>query len=108
MDAAERDGITIGGFAPALFELAEEKELASTLGDVIKDLPPADQIGTELSHFEVLSRLRDPLHEFFAKVFVMVEDNKIRDNRLGLLRAVYDLLGNIMDFSKIEIVTKTK
>jgi glycyl-tRNA synthetase beta chain len=106
VDAAERDGITIGNFAPELFELAEEKELAATLENVTKNLPPAEQVGTELSHFEVLSCLRDPLHEFFAKVFVMVDDIKVRDNRLGLLRAVYVLFGNIMDFSKIEIVTK--
>jgi glycyl-tRNA synthetase beta subunit len=78
------------------------------LENVTKDLPQVEQIGMELSHFEVLSRLRDPLHEFFAKVFVMVDDSKVRDNRLGLLKTVYDLLGNIMDFSKIEIVTKTK
>ncbi len=36
----------------------------------------------------------------------MVEDTRVRDNRLGLLKAVYDLLGNIMDFARIEIVTR--
>ncbi len=72
------------------------------LGDVTGSLPPAEQIGTELSHFEVLSRLRDPLHDFFAKVFVMVEDTRVRNNRLVLLKAVYDLLGNIMDFARID------
>ncbi len=60
VDAAERDGISIGGFDAALFELAEERDLAATLENVSKELPPAERIGTVLSHFEALSRLRDP------------------------------------------------
>jgi glycyl-tRNA synthetase beta chain len=88
--------------------LPEEKKLAETLTAVRSQLPTDEKIGSEMEHFRELAALRDPLHEFFAKVFVMDPDTIVRDNRLGLLNAVYGLLSNIMDFSKVEIVTKDK
>lgn len=108
LDAASRDGLIIGSFAAEHLVLLEEKKLAETLASVRLELPSDDQIGSEMGHFRELAALRDPLHEFFAKVFVMDPDTIVRDNRLGLLNAVYGLLSNIMDFSKVEIVTKDK
>jgi len=111
LEAANRDGIVVvpwNYLSSWSFEFEEEKALAKNAFEIQKkfDEIHGDWPGLSLNDYEVLSRLRYPLHEFFAKVFVMVDDTKVRDNRLGLLKAVYDLLGNIMDFSKIEIVTK--
>jgi len=45
----------------------------------------------------------DPVHEFFEKVFVNVDDQAIRANRLALLREVNDLFGGpVADLSKVE------
>lgn len=43
---------------------------------------------------------------FFDKVMVMVEDERVRANRLALLRALLKEFSTIADFS--EIVTESK
>jgi glycyl-tRNA synthetase beta chain len=54
----------------------------------------------------LLSGLREPLDRFFDKVMVMVEDEKVRANRLALLRTLLREFSTIADFS--EIVTEGK
>ncbi len=45
--------------------------------------------------------LKEPIDNFFEKVMVMVEDEKIRNNRLGLLKKIYNTMIQICDLSKI-------
>ncbi len=45
--------------------------------------------------------LRRPIDEFFDQVMVMVDDEKIRGNRLGLLSEVSQLFFRMADFSKL-------
>jgi glycyl-tRNA synthetase beta chain len=112
LDAAVRDGIVIkpAGYDKKLIKLEEETSLIEAFENVHNefnlDIPNRSIIGSELEHFIILSKLRTPLHKFFEKVFVMDTDIDVRDNRLAILRMVYDLLRTVMDFSKIEIVTK--
>ncbi len=54
----------------------------------------------------LLSKAREPVDRFFDKVMVMVEDPKVRANRLALLRALLKQFSTIADFS--EIVTEGK
>ena len=53
-----------------------------------------------------ISTLRQPIDLLFDKVLVMVEDDKIRANRLALLQTLLAEFSTIADFS--EIVTETK
>ncbi len=53
-----------------------------------------------------VSHLRKPVDTFFDKVMVMVEDERVRGNRLALLRSLLNEFSTIADFS--EIVTETK
>jgi len=53
-----------------------------------------------------ISSLRKPVDLFFDKVMVMVEDERIRANRLALLRDLLNGFSTIADFS--EIVTENK
>jgi glycyl-tRNA synthetase beta chain len=48
-----------------------------------------------------LSKLRQPVDDFFNGVLVMAEDEKIRTNRLSLLSDISQLFFKIGDFSKI-------
>lgn len=48
-----------------------------------------------------LMTLKEPIDNFFDKVMVMVEDEKVRNNRLGLLRKIYNAMLQICDLSKI-------
>lgn len=50
---------------------------------------------------EALAKLAVPINRFFNEIMVMVEDEKIRDNRLGLLGKAVELTRNIGDLSKI-------
>jgi len=55
---------------------------------------------TEISH------LRQPIDLFFDKVMVMVDDERLRSNRLALLQTLLQEFSTIADFS--EIVTENK
>ena len=52
----------------------------------------------------LLSTAREPVDAFFDKVMVMVEDPKVRANRLGLLQTLLKEFSTVADFS--EIVTE--
>ena len=52
----------------------------------------------------VLSTTRERVDKFFDKVMVMVEDEKVRANRLALLQTLFKEFSTIADFS--EIVTE--
>jgi glycyl-tRNA synthetase beta chain len=54
----------------------------------------------------LLSTTREPVDRFFDKVMVMVEDKRVRANRLALLRSLLKEFSTIADFS--EIVTEGK
>jgi glycyl-tRNA synthetase beta chain len=49
-----------------------------------------------------MAKLRRPVDEFFDSVMVNTEDADLRANRLRLLSAIGDTLGQVADFSRIE------
>ena len=48
-----------------------------------------------------LSQLRAPVDNFFEHVMVNDENEKIRANRLALMRRIRDATSTVADFSKI-------
>jgi glycyl-tRNA synthetase beta chain len=85
-DTEKRLAETIPETALTVHKLREEKNYAAALAQV--------------------SRLRQPVDAFFDKVMVMVDDEKVRANRLALLRDLLSEFSTIADFS--EIVTEGK
>ena len=84
----------------------EEKELAAFVesnGPKVETLRKKKEYGEAL---QLLSIAREPVDSFFDKVMVMVEDEKVRSNRLALLRTLLMEFSTIADFS--EIVTEAK
>ena len=59
-----------------------------------------------LDALRLLSTAREPVDKFFDKVMVMVDDEKVRANRLALLQTLLKEFSTIADFS--EIVTEGK
>ena len=53
-----------------------------------------------------VAQLRQPVDVFFDKVMVMVEDRKVRANRLALLRDLLADFSTIADFSEIVMERK--
>ena len=55
------------------------------------------------SCFELLGLLKEPVDCFFDQVLVMVEDEKLRLNRLNLLASVKSLFNRLADFSLLQL-----
>jgi glycyl-tRNA synthetase beta chain len=104
---AEEKGIAPAAAFESLPDSApEEKSLAAYVevnGPKVEALRKKKQYGDALM---LLATARESVDAFFDKVMVMVEDAKIRANRLALLRTLLKEFSTIADFS--EIVTEGK
>ena len=93
-------------FNPAVLQEDAEKDLAARIPEVaekVNSLRAGKRYDQALLE---ISRLRPAIDTFFGKVMVMVEDEKVRANRLGLLQTLVNEFTSIADFS--EIVTEKK
>jgi glycyl-tRNA synthetase beta chain len=104
---AGEKGIPVAATFESLPDTApEEKSLAAYVevnGPKVEALRKEKQYGDALM---LLSTARGPVDAFFDKVMIMVEDGKVRANRLALLRTLLKEFSTIADFS--EIVTEGK
>jgi glycyl-tRNA synthetase beta chain len=90
-----------GRVDPSLFAGPEERDLhdafllirKTVFGQIARSDYPA-----ALSE---MARLRPPVDAFFESVLVMDEDERIRFNRLSLLKEIADLFHGVADFSRI-------
>lgn len=76
-----------------LFEAARRAR-----GDLLPLLQRSDYTAALLR----LAQLREPVDEFFDHVLVMVEDQELRRNRLGLLAMIENLFLDIADVGKLQ------
>jgi len=85
----------------AFFEDDAEKALyqafTSAESSVESLIEGQDYVGA----IDALKDLAAPIDHFFDAVMVMAEDEKVRGNRLGLLKSIDDLICRVADFSKI-------
>ena len=85
----------------SLLQAAEEKSLyqayTSTASAVESLVKGQDYTGA----IDALTELSQPIDAFFDGVMVMDKDEKIKDNRLGLLKSIDVLVNRVADFSKI-------
>jgi glycyl-tRNA synthetase beta chain len=104
--AAEKKTRVAEPFNPTALKDSEEKKLAGAVPEVakkVKELSSSRQYEPALIE---ISRLRPAIDAFFDKVMVMVEDENLRAQRLGLLQTLVNEFSSIADFS--EIVTEKK
>jgi glycyl-tRNA synthetase beta chain len=104
--AAETKKTVAEPFNPAALKDAEEKKLADAVPGVAKQVKELSASRQYESALHEISRLRPPIDAFFDKVMVMVEDENLRAQRLGLLQTLVNEFSSIADFS--EIVTEKK
>jgi glycyl-tRNA synthetase beta chain len=90
-----------GSVDPLLFEAESEKalfEACQAIGETaIQQIAAGDYAAALIQ----LARLRKPVDVFFDTVLVMAKDEKVKFNRLSLLKEISDLFHRIADFSKI-------
>jgi len=86
-----------------LFDQNEEKQVYSKY---LKTLPVVENLNSELKYIESLGELSSmtkDINDFFDNVMIMVEDDKIRNNRLLLINSLKSMIFEIADFSKIVV-----
>jgi glycyl-tRNA synthetase beta chain len=83
-----------------------EKALATAVPEVAAEVRQLREQKNYVAALTEISRLRQPIDLFFDKVMVMVDDERVRSNRLALLQTLLNEFSTIADFS--EIVTETK
>ncbi len=104
---ARETGKKIGGdFDPAALSDDAERALAQEMQRLA---PRVRELASQRDYAGALAEIatiRPAVDTFFDKVMVMVEDEKVRANRLALLQALLNEFSTIADFS--EIVTEKK
>ena len=99
--AKQKNNFSCGTVQPEL--LIENSE--NTLFSAIESLATTTQTLVAERKYEQaltgLASLRDPVDHFFNDVMVMVDDDKIRNNRLQLLQNLRSLFLNVADIAKI-------
>ena len=84
-----------------LFKQEEEKALWEKLNYIKPELKSSLKSRNYKKALELLLAMRPVIDNFFNEVFVMVDDNNLRENRLHLLNAVKMEFLKVADFSQI-------
>jgi glycyl-tRNA synthetase beta chain len=88
---------------PALIEQQEEKDLLQ-LYESKKDAFQAEMQQRRYAEaISILVGFKETIDRYFDKVFVMVEDERVKGNRLSLLTKIKDMFLKYGDFSKIRV-----
>jgi glycyl-tRNA synthetase beta chain len=80
-----------------------EKELFDDYGRVRFQISQQVEAGHLDDALMTIASLRGSVDRFFEEVMVMVDDKRVRTNRLALLGAIAGLFGDFADFSKISV-----
>ncbi|MCL2767015.1 MAG: glycine--tRNA ligase subunit beta [Peptococcaceae bacterium] len=92
---------------PALLSDESEQDLYRRLQEVTSKSAGLLAAKDYHSMLAAVATLQEPIARFFDDVMVMVEDEKVRANRLALLRDLASLVKQVADLSKIAGDSKT-
>jgi glycyl-tRNA synthetase beta chain len=84
-----------------LFQQAEERALNAAFEKVKKEISEDLNRGAFEEALLTVATLKEPVDAFFDRVMVLTEDERLKKNRLALLREIADLFSMFADFSKI-------
>lgn len=79
----------------------EERELYTTFSIIRDNVLPLISKGDFSKAQKIIFRMRPSINNFFDNVLVMIEDKRLRRNRLALLQEISKLLIQIADYSQI-------
>lgn len=80
---------------------ATEIALFAAFAELGKELDRALQAKDFATAFGAIAAFAPALHRFFEEVFVMVEDEKVRNNRLRLMRAISERCSGVAHFQML-------
>ena len=91
-----------GDVEPALVEDGAESDLAQTFATVRNAIRQATEERRYADALRLVAKeLGAPIDRFFDEVFVMVDDDKVRENRLRLLGEIADTVNGIAHFHQL-------
>src|ERR1700686_4968728 len=99
--AAEKGVEPAPHFEPSVNSAEEEKTLMVYMERTGERVEAHRGRKQYLEALLLLSTAREPIDRFFDKVMVMVDDQRVRANRLALLRTLLKEFSTIADFSEI-------
>ncbi len=85
-----------------LFENDAEKDLVALLAVKQKEVSPLYEKAQYQQALSSLASLRDSVDRFFDEVMVMVDDEKLRNNRLAILENLNQLFLQVADISLLQ------
>ena len=97
------DGQPDRGIDPELFEADEERELHETTVEFEKKLQRLLPDKKVEEAFAAMEPIADVLERFFVEVLVMCEDERVRDNRIALLKEMGRKFMGLADLSKLQV-----
>jgi glycyl-tRNA synthetase beta chain len=75
--------------------------LFDALKEASRKAIPLFQAGDYTGYLKTFAVLKSPVDAFFDSVMVMVDDQKVRRNRLALLKDLRDEMNRVADISKL-------
>ena len=96
-------GHPFGDVSADLLQEAEEKALSEQLVQLAKTSGDHLERDEYTEALACLASLRAPVDDFFDGVMVNVEEEKLRNNRLNLLKALHDLFLKVADISQLAV-----
>jgi len=87
-----------------LFEHDEERALYRAAKEVSGRVAAAAKDGRYAEAFGEMARLQPLVSVFFEKVLVMAKEEKVKNNRLALLKNLSNLFAGVADFSRVGAV----
>jgi len=78
-----------------------ERALHDAIRVVSDKAKPLYEKGDYTGYLKSFAVLKTPVDTFFDKVMVMVDDEKVRRNRLALLRDLREAMNRVADLSKL-------
>jgi glycyl-tRNA synthetase beta chain len=97
------DGQPDRGVDPELFEMDEERELHETTVEFEKKLNSLLPEKNVEQAFVTMEPIADVLERFFVEVLVMCEDERVRNNRIALLKQLGRKFMELADLSKLQV-----
>lgn len=94
----------VNGFDASLLKENAEKALSQNLDQLSPRFQAALQQKNYDQAYELIAHLQAPLNTLFDEVKILDDNQQLRMNRLALLNKVFDLFGQLIDFSKIQNV----
>lgn len=85
----------------ALLKESAEVTLNKALSDIKPKADAAFERGDYTASLQALAALKAPVDDFFDNVMVNAEDEKLRNNRLGLLATLHQAMNRVADLSKL-------